>query len=68
MKIAVKYLVTFGLIFLLAGCATRVGSSQKLTGYNVKLENLAVVYSEWKPEHEGMGKKLERYNFQNRGE
>jgi hypothetical protein len=68
MKIAVKYLVTFGLIFLLAGCATRVGNSQKLTGYDVKLENLAVVYSEGKFGHEGIGKKLERYNFQNMGE
>jgi len=68
MKIAVKYLVTFGLIFLLAGCATRVGSSQKLTGYDVKLENLAVVYSQGKFGHEGIVKKLERYNFQNMGE
>ena len=68
MKIAVKYLVTFGLLFLLAGCATRVGSSQKLTGYDVKLENLAVVYSQGKFGHEGIAKKLERYNFQNMGE
>ena len=68
MKIAVKYLVTFGLLFLLAGCATRVGSSQKLTGYDIKLENLAVVYSQGKFGHEGIAKKLERYNFQNMGE
>ena len=68
MKIAVKYLVSFCLIFLLVGCATRVGSSQKLTGYDVKLENLAVVYSQGKFGHEGIAKKLERYNFQNMGE
>jgi hypothetical protein len=68
MKIAVKYLVTFGLIFVLAGCATRVGSSQKLTGYDVKLENLAVVYSQGNFQHEGLVKRLERYNFQNMGE
>ena len=68
MKMAVKYLVTFCLFFLLAGCATRVGNSHKLTGYDVKLENLAVVYSQGKFGHEGIGKKLERYNFQNMGE
>ncbi len=68
MKIAVKNLVTFCLLFLLAGCATRVGSSQKMAGYDVKLENLAVVYSQGKFGHEGIGKKLERYNFQNMGE
>lgn len=68
MKIAVRYLVTFCLIFLLAGCATRVGNSHKLPGYDVKLENLAVVYSQGKFGHEGIGKKLERYNFQNMGE
>ena len=68
MKIAVKYLVTLCLLFLVAGCATRVGNSQKLTGYDVKLEKLAVVYSQGKSVHEGIGKKLERYNFQNMGE
>lgn len=68
MKIAVWYLVSFCLIFLLAGCATRVGSSQKLTGYDVKLKDLAVVYSLGNFGHEGIGKKLERYNFKNMGE
>ena len=68
MKIAIKNLVTFCLLILLAGCATRVGSSQKMAGYDVELENLAVVYSEGKFDHEGIVKKLERYNFQNMGE
>ncbi len=68
MKFAIKHLAACGLIFLLAGCATRVGSSQKLTGYDVKLKDLAVVYSRGNFGHEGIGKKLERYNFQNMGE
>lgn len=68
MKIAVRCLMAFCLIFLLAGCATRVGNSQKLTGYDVKLENLAVVYSQEKFRHEGIAKILERNNFQNMGE
>ncbi len=68
MRITVKHLVAFSLTFLLAGCATRVGSSKKLEGYDVKLKNLTVVYSQGKFSDERMNKKLERYNFQNMGE
>lgn len=68
MRITVRYLVTFSLILFLAGCATRVGSSKKLEGYDVKFKNLTVVYSQGKFSDERMNKKLERYNFQDMGE
>lgn len=68
MKATMKFFVTFGLIFLVAGCATRVGHSQKLTGYDGRVENLAVVYSPGKFGHEGVGKRLDRYKFRNMGE
>lgn len=68
MAIAIKQLIVLSLLFLLSGCATRVGSSKKLDGYDTKFKDLAIIYTQGELGDDGMGKKLQRYNFQNMGE
>jgi hypothetical protein len=67
-KISIRHLMVLSLLFLVAGCATRVGSSTKLSGYDTKFKDLSIVYTQGKLGDDGLSKKLQRYNFQNMGE
>jgi|GEM_PF-3101238 len=55
-------------IFVVAGCATRSGTSSKLGNYNEKLRTISVAYKGEMFKNENMNKKLERYNIQKVGQ